>query len=113
MQNLDDFMESLLQEKGIKVEGEIRDQLKQDMTDRLIKQIDRETLNRLNEEQATELNTKLDDPNFGSDQAADFIKNCGIDTQEVALETMILFRAFYLGGGAGDTAKQPAAAVAE
>lgn len=106
MQNLDDFMESLLQEKGINVEGDVREQLKADMTERLLTQIDRATLNRLTEEQATELSDKLDDPNFGSEQAADYIKSCGIDQQEVALETMLQFRALYLGGGTGDVAEE-------
>ncbi len=114
MQNLDDFMESLLQEKGINVEGEVRDQLKADMTQRLLTQIDRATLNRLTEEQAIELSNKLDDPNFGNVEAAEFIKKCGVDTQEVALETMIQFRALYLGGGADDVeAPETEAAVAE
>jgi hypothetical protein len=108
MQNLDDFMESLLQEKGINVEGEVRDQLKADMTQRLLTQIDRATLNRLTEEQAIELSNKLDDPNFGDAQAAEFIKNCGVDAQEVALETMVQFRALYLGGGADDTVTEEA-----
>ncbi len=112
MQNLDDFMESLLQEKDIKVEGEVRDQLKADMVQRLMTQIDRATLNRLTEEQAIELSDKLDDPNFGDEQAAEFIKNCGIDTQEVALETMLQFRALYLGGGTGDVVPNETEAVA-
>ena len=113
MQNLDDFMESLLQEKGISVEGEVREQLKSDMTQRLLNQIDRATLNRLTEEQAVELSDKLDDPNFGEEQAAAYIKQCGIDTQEVALETMIQFRALYLGGGTGDETEQAQEQVTE
>ena len=112
MQNLDDFMESLLQEKGIKVEGEVREQLKEDMTQRLLNQIDRATLNRLTEKQAVELSDKLDDPNFGQDEAAEYIKSCGIDAQEVALETMVQFRAFYLGGGSDDVEVEPTEAVA-
>ncbi|MCQ2570906.1 MAG: hypothetical protein MJ154_01510 [Candidatus Saccharibacteria bacterium] len=108
MQNLDDFMESLLQEKGINVEGEVRDQLKEDMIQTLMTQIDRATLNRLTEEQATELSEKLDDPNFGNEQAAEYIRSCGIDAQEVALETMVMFRALYLGGGTGDVAGEAA-----
>lgn len=115
MQNLDDFMESLLQEKGINVEGEVRDQLKADMTQRLLNQIDRATLNRLSEEQAIELSDKLDDPNFGDEQASEYIKKCGIDAQQVALETMVQFRALYLGGGTGDVVNETeeAEAVAE
>lgn len=107
MQNLDDFMESLLQEKGINVDGEVRDQLKADMTQRLLNQIDRATLNRLTEEQAMELSDKLDDPNFTNDQAAEYIQSCGIDTQAIALETMVQFRALYLGGGSGEKVNEP------
>jgi len=107
MQNLDDFMESLLQEKGITVDGEVREQLKADMVQRLMTQIDRATLNRLSEEQATELNDKLDDPNFTNEMAADYIKECGIDQQEIALETMVQFRALYLQGGSGTRVNEP------
>lgn len=109
MQNLDDFMESLLQEKNIDVDGEVREQLKEDMTQRLLTQIDRATLNRLSEEQAIELSNKLDDPNFGDEQVADYMKQCGVDTQQVALETMLQFRALYLGGGANDNAPEQVA----
>lgn len=112
MQNLDDFMESLLQEKGVNVEGEVRDQLKADMTQRLLNQIDRATLNRLTEAQAIELSNKLDDPDFNDTDAAEFIKSCGIDSQQVALETMIQFRALYLGGGADDVEAPATEAVA-
>ena len=102
MQNLDDFMESLLQEKGIDVDGEVREQLKADMTQRLLTQIDRATIARLTEEQATEFSEKLDDPDFNDEKAAEFIKQCGIDTQQVALETMVQFKSLYLGGGLND-----------
>lgn len=107
MQNLDDFMESLLQEKGINVDGEVREQLKDDMTQRLLTQIDRATLNRLSEEQAMELSDKLDDPNFTNDMASEYIKSCGIDQQAVALETMIQFRELYIGGGSGKPVNEP------
>ena len=102
MQNLDDFMESLLQEKGIDVDGEVREQLKADMTQRLLDQIDRATIAQLTEEQATVFSEKLDDPDFDDAKAAEFIKRCGIDTQQVALETMIQFKGLYLGGGLDD-----------
>ena len=88
--------------KGIKADGEVRDQLKADMTQRLLTQIDRATLNRLTEQQAIELSDKLDNQSFGDVEATEFIKSCGVDAQEVALETMVQFRALYLGGGTGD-----------
>ena len=30
------------------------------------------------------------------------MNECGVDTQKIALETMIIFRSLYLGGGAND-----------
>ncbi len=110
MENFDEFMESLLQEKGIEVEGEVREQLKDDMIQDLMNHIDRAALNELTEEQANELSEKLDDPNFGEEQVSEYMRSCGVDLQRVALETMIFYKAFYLGGGLND---QPVEANAQ
>lgn len=75
----------------------MRQELKQDLTQRLMDQIDRAALAALPEDKAIELANKLDDENFSDEDAAEFMKNSGVDLQSVALETMMRFRELYLG----------------
>ena len=101
MQSVDEFIESILNEKGITdVEPEIRSELKEDMKARLIDQINKSAIMQLSEEKAAELATLVDDPEFNSDKMAEFIQNSGVNLTEVSLETMLKFRGFYLGAGA-------------
>lgn len=98
MQNIDDFIESLLNEKGITdIEPEVRDELKSEMKARLEEQIDRAAVQALSEEKATELASLVDDPDFTNEKMAEFMQNSGVNLTEVALETMLQFRNFYLG----------------
>lgn len=97
MQNIDDFVESLLNDKGIEVEPEIREELKADMKKRLMDQINRAAIQALSEEKADELAKKIDDPNFTNEDMTKFMQDSGVNLAEVALETMLRFRSFYLG----------------
>ena len=100
MDNVEQFIDQLIDEKGLGVEGDVREQLKLDLTERLLDQIDRASVNALPEDKAIELADKLDDENFTDEQVAEFMKNSGVDLQKVALETMLQFRLLYLGGDA-------------
>lgn len=100
MENVETFIDQLIDEKGLGVEGDVRKQLKLDMMERLLDQIDRASINALPEDKAIELADKLDDENFTDEQVAEFMKNSGIDLERVALETMLQFRLLYLGGNA-------------
>lgn len=97
MQNIDEFIESLLNDKGIEVEPDIREDLKADMKKRLEDQINRAAIQALSEEKADELAKKLEDPNFTNEDMAKFMQDSGVNLAEVALETMLKFRGFYLG----------------
>ena len=97
MENVEKFIDQLIDEKGLSAEGEVRDQIKTDLTERLIDQIERAAVNALPEDKAIELANKLDDEGFGDDQVSDFIRNSGVDMERVALETMLQFRILYLG----------------
>ena len=99
MQNIDEFLESLLNDKGIEVEPEIREELKADMKNRLLDQIDRAAVQALSEEKAEELAKKVEDPNFTNEDMTKFMQESGVNLTEVALETMLKFRGFYLGTG--------------
>ena len=98
MQNIDDFIESLLNDKGItNIEPEIREGLKEDMKKKLLDQIDRAAIASLSEEKADELAKKVADPNFTNEDMTKFMQDSGVNLAEVALETMLKFRGFYLG----------------
>lgn len=98
MNNIEDFIDKLIADRNLPgVTDDVRVELKADLTQRLMNQIDRAAINALSEEQAIELSNKMDDPNFGPDQISAFLVSSGIDLQQVALETMVKFRSFYLG----------------
>lgn len=98
MQNIDDFLESLLNEKGITdIEPEVKEELKSEMKARLEEQIDRAAVSALSEEKAKELATLVDDPDFTNEKMTEFMQNSGVNLTEIALETMLKFRNFYLG----------------
>lgn len=100
MQNIDDFLESLLNDKGITdVDPEIRAELKEDMKTRLMDQINRAAIMELSEEKAAELAGLVDDPEFNDEKMAKFMQESGVNLTEVALDTMLKFRGFYLGTG--------------
>lgn len=100
IQGTDDFIEQLLKEKGITdIEPDVRAELKEDMKKRLLNQINKTAVIKLNEEKAAELATLVDDPNFTNEQMAEFMKNSGVNLSEVALITILRFRSFYLGLG--------------
>ena len=98
MQNIDDFIESLLNDKGItNIEPEIKEELKADMKKKLLEQIDRAAIEALSAEKADELAKKVEDPNFTNEDMTKFMEDSGVNLTEVALETMLRFRGFYLG----------------
>ena len=67
------------------------------MASRLIDQINRAAIMELSEEKATELAELIKNPDFTSEQMTKFIQDSGVNLSEVALETMLQFRTFYLG----------------
>lgn len=98
MQNIDEFIESLLNDKGItNVEPDVREELKADMKAKLMDQINRAAIQSLSEEKAEELAKKIEDPNFTNEDMTKFMQDSGVNLTEVALETMLKFRGFYLG----------------
>lgn len=98
MQSIDDFIESILKEKGItNLEPEVKTELKKDMSERLMDQINKAAIMQLNEEKTAELNKLIDDPNFTTEQMTEFMQNSGVNLTQVTLETMLKFRGLYLG----------------
>jgi hypothetical protein len=99
MEQVSQFMDSLLEEKGITdLDDETREALKRDMIDRLMAQIDTALINALPEDKLNEFNDRVNDPDFSSDDATQFFVDAGLDVQKIALQTMIEFRMLYIGG---------------
>ena len=97
MQSVDDFIESLLNERGItEVEPDVRAELKEDMKKRLMDQINKSAIMQLSEEKAAELAEKINDPDFTNEKMTEFMQNSGVNLQEVVVDTMLRFRGFYL-----------------
>lgn len=98
MQTIDEFIDSILNEKGITdVDPEIRTELVEDMKKRLLDQINKAAVMKLSEEKAAELAKLVDDPDFTDEKMAEFMQSSGVNLAEVALDTMLKFRGFYLG----------------
>lgn len=98
MENVEGFIDQLIDEKGYSdLDDDVRQELKTDMIQRLMDQIDQAAINALPEDKAIELADKLDDELFDDEKVAEFMQNSGIDLQQVALETMLQFRMLYLG----------------
>ncbi len=97
MQGVDDFIEQLLQDKGLTdLDPETREELKKEMTDRLLDQINRAAIMQLSEEKATELADRLEQEDFTNEKMTEFMENSGVDLTQVAIETMLQFRNYYL-----------------
>ena len=99
MESIDQFVEQLIEQKGLKgLDDETRAGVKAELTQRLMEQIDRAAIEALPEEKAVELAKLADDPSFTNEQMMEFVRNSGVDLAQVALNTMVQFRDFYLTG---------------
>lgn len=94
---IDKFIKDLLDAKNLSgVDDEVRQQLEQDLKTRLLDQIDRAIIEALPEEKLSGFNALLDN-NSTTQDVQKYIVECGVDMQKVTLETMLRFRALYLG----------------
>ena len=98
MQSIDDFVESILKDKGITdVDPEVKADLMEEMKTRLMDQINKAAIMQLSEEKAAELAEKIKDPEFTDEKLTEFMQNSGVNLTQVALDTMLKFRGFYVG----------------
>ena len=86
MQGVDEFIEQLLQEKDITdLDPETRGELKKEMTERLLDQINKAAIMQLDEEKAAELSDLLDKEDFTNEKMAEFSRDNDIDQYIYAL----------------------------
>lgn len=95
---MDQFINQILDEKQLPGETpEVRQQLVADLRTRLMSQIDRAMLGALSSQQLDQLNQMLDRQDLSDSDIQNFFRNSGVDGQQVALDTMLRFRNYYLG----------------
>lgn len=99
MQKLNEFIEKLLEEKGISIpDEEIKKQTVADMREKLETEINRAVITALPEEKAKDLASKIDNPDFKSEDVAKFIQDSGVDVAKITEDTLERFRKLYLKG---------------
>lgn len=96
MQNIDEFVDRLLSEKGIYDAGP---DYKEELKEKILDQIDEAALEKLSDESLAELARLVDDPTFDGHKMRDYIVRAGIDVNNVAETTMQTFRTQFLLGG--------------
>ena len=97
---LDQFADALLTEKGITgLDENTRLGVIAEIKSALVEQINRAILMQLPEEKLDELNEKMDSGHFSNTDMQNFVVNCGVNINQITAETMLKFKAFYLGQG--------------
>ncbi|MBQ3280657.1 hypothetical protein IJG92_03325 [Candidatus Saccharibacteria bacterium] len=97
MQKINEFVETLLKEKGISIDDlEAKKQVVADMAKKLEAEINRAAVNALSDEKAQELADKI--KNLSESEIAEFFKNAGVNIEKTTEDTMKKFRELYLGG---------------
>lgn len=95
---LDNFINSIIDEKGLTgLTEDSRKTVVNELKGALIEQINRAILMELPDEKLDELNNLMDTEGFGDTDMQNFIANSGVDINKITTETMIKFKAFYLG----------------
>ena len=98
MDKIHEFMGNLLDQKGITdIEEDARQHLIEDMSEMLMQQIDRAAIDALPEDKAVELANGLQDGSIKSEDVPNFMKESGLNLEEISLVTMLRFRDLYLG----------------
>ncbi len=97
MENMNQFIRQVLADNGVTgLDEDVMDNLVKEMREYLIDQIDIAAVSKLPDDKAEELKNKMEDPNFSDEDLQEFMKNSGVDLTQVALNTMLKFRNFYL-----------------
>lgn len=97
---IDQFLGQILDEKGLAMDNpDVRKMLVADLRTSVMEQIDRAMINALTPAQADQLSDMMDDPGTTEEQIQHFFANAGLDSQKIALDTMMKFREYYLGAG--------------
>jgi len=80
-------------------DDQVRQYVKEDLSERLLDQIDRALLSALPEDRALELDKMLDDDGITPEAVQQFIVDSGVDVPKITALTMVQFRDLYLREG--------------
>jgi predicted house-cleaning noncanonical NTP pyrophosphatase (MazG superfamily) len=96
MQNIDEFVDRLLSEKGV---TNADSTYKEELKEKILSKIDETALEQLNDTQLAELVKLVEDPTFDDDKMRSYITNVGININNIAMTAMQAFRSQFLLGG--------------
>lgn len=102
---LDSFVEGLINDKNIEgLTPEGRKQIAGEIKDELVQQINRAVLMELPDDKLDEIDQKLEAGEIQPEELQAIIQDSGVDVAKITAETMLYFKAFYLGrGGESET----------
>lgn len=94
---LSKFINNIIDAKNFKtLDGDVRQQLEQDLKNKLLDQIDRAVLGALPENKIDGFNELLD-RDASKQEIQQYVATSGVNTKKITLETMLRFRSLYLG----------------
>ena len=96
MQNIDEFVDRLLSEKGV---TNADSTYKEELKEKILSKIDETALEQLNDTQLAELVKLVEDPTFDDDKMRSYITNVGININNIAMTAMQAVRSPFLLGG--------------
>ena len=101
-QALDLFVDQLIYDKGMgEMSEDLKNEIHADLKERIIFQINRAIIAQLPDNELDTLNKGLDDGTATEDMINELVAKAGIDTNGIIEDTMLKFRAVYLGEDAG------------
>lgn len=96
-QLLEVFVEQMIEEKGIGVtDEEVRKEIKEDLKERMIYQVNRAILAALPEQQFEQVRSKLEDGTITPEELNRLTEEAGVDIAKTTQDVMIKFREAYL-----------------
>ena len=96
MDKVDEFLDFIITEKGLDVQSEKRDALKEYLRKTLLDRIDQAVLDNLDEDDAEELEQMATREEFNEEVADAFLRDRGVNVERVALGAMLKFRSDVL-----------------
>ncbi len=96
--NLNHFIMDLINEKNLPgLTDERKAEIANEMQDLLIEQINRAIVDALPDEVLDKLNERMGQPDFDEAEMQKIVADSGIDVEKITADTLVRFRAFYLG----------------
>ncbi len=96
--SLNNFIMDLINEKNLPgLTDERKAEIANEMQDLLIEQINRAIVDVLPDEVLDKLNERMGQPDFDEAEMQKIVADSGIDVEKITGDTLVRFRAFYLG----------------